>query len=349
MKTVSPFEANLLRILHCFLQRAPVEQVLPLIRSTRGRPPCLSRAAVELVQDALRKGCLWILARSGGWRRERHLRGEQISEGRLWERTPPEQLGLTFSRQTLAFLLWITAGPPGDERSSWRPPPEEWTLGDRLLVYFAYQALRKTSVASFLRAQPPFASQELCRLAFPDDFAGCPAPVGTDFSPWSTSPGSCILEALQPELTERWLQVERGKGQIGDGQHMRALGQAQEHVLTAFCEAVDRAGRRDLARFLLHVAVRLLHENPSADAWIGRLALRGLRLADRTETCRAALVLLRQLERFQQWEKQARTVGYFDAGYAASQLWKADWEHCQGDSLCGQAQAILRAVEPLAG
>jgi hypothetical protein len=40
-------------------------------------------------------------------------------------------------------------------------------------------------------------------------------------------------------------------------------------------------------------------------------------------------------------------VGYFDEGYAASQLWKADWEAHAGDLLCEHATAIARAVDPL--
>src|SRR6516162_3110461 len=61
MKTVSRFEANLLRILRSFLQRAPLERALPLVMEPSDRPPCLSRAVVELVQDHLRKGCVWLL------------------------------------------------------------------------------------------------------------------------------------------------------------------------------------------------------------------------------------------------------------------------------------------------
>src|SRR5262245_54049329 len=88
MKAVSRFEANLLRILHGVLGRAPAEQVVPLVQKRLPRPKCLRREAVELVQDALGKGTVWILAREG-WRRERFLRGGTVRDGRLWQRTPP--------------------------------------------------------------------------------------------------------------------------------------------------------------------------------------------------------------------------------------------------------------------
>src|SRR4051812_38641568 len=72
MKVVSRFEANLLRILHFFLRRLPAEQALPLAAAGLKAPACLGRPAVGLVQDALAKGTVLLLARAGGWRRERH-------------------------------------------------------------------------------------------------------------------------------------------------------------------------------------------------------------------------------------------------------------------------------------
>ena len=61
MKSVSRFEANLLRLLYYFLQQAPVQQALPLLEAKTDRPRCLSRNAVELVKDALGKGCVRLL------------------------------------------------------------------------------------------------------------------------------------------------------------------------------------------------------------------------------------------------------------------------------------------------
>ena len=43
----------------------------------------------------------------------------------------------------------------------------------------------------------------------------------------------------------------------------------------------------------------------------------------------------------------ARGVGYFDEGYAASQLWKADWEQVQGDLMVERAHAIVRQLDPM--
>jgi hypothetical protein len=350
MQTVSRFEANLLRLLYFFLRREPLERAAPLLAQRLRPPPCLSRGAVNLVCDALRKGCTFLLAHRGGWRIERHLRGEQIAEGRLWQRTPPAELALRFSEHTLSFLVWITAARPGDEEPAWQPPADELTLGDLLFLFFAHEGLRQApdgQEASSLRTRPPFATHALCRLAYPEDFTEVPKKDAPDFSLWTKGVGACILEAMQPFLAARWMLVEGSKERLADPQEMRTLGQSQERVLTAFLDAVEQAGRKDLARFLLAAAANLLGPHAHAGTWTGRLQLAGLRVADRVGTCHAAASFLRHLERLRTWEQQARGVGYFDEGYQASQLWKSDWEHFAGDELYTRAQAILRQMDPM--
>jgi hypothetical protein len=346
LKVVSRFEANLLHILRFFLRRVPAEQALPLLLRGCPRPRCLSRPAVELVQDTLAKGTMLLLARAGGWQRERFLRGSGVVEGRLWRRTPPAELGLEFSGHTLRFLIWITGAKLFEGREEWSAPENGLTPGDRLLLLYAYGAVRHNEkVAARLRDRAaPVLRNALCRLAYPEDFAGLTDVP--DFRPWTDGVAACILEALQPELATCLLAVERSKGKIADWQRMRALGQSQERVLGAFLDALETADRRDLARFLLQALAALLTREPTARHWIGALQVGMLRVLDRTEAYRAALVLLRQTERLRDWEQRARQVGYFDEGYAASQLWKADWEAFQGEVLSERAHAVLREVEP---
>src|SRR5262249_2169259 len=105
--SVSRFEYNLLRLLKFLLGQAPMDQSIPLIQNKFTRPPCLSRTCVNLVEDTLSKGLTLYLVRSGGWRRERHLRGGKPIEGRVWERIPLEERVLTFSEHTLQFLVWL--------------------------------------------------------------------------------------------------------------------------------------------------------------------------------------------------------------------------------------------------
>src|SRR5580704_5599679 len=91
MQNVSRFEASLLRLLYYFLRREPVERALPLIEARSEPPACLSAGSVRLVQEALAKGCTFLLAQRGGWRDERHLRNEKPVGGRLRHPTTTEK------------------------------------------------------------------------------------------------------------------------------------------------------------------------------------------------------------------------------------------------------------------
>lgn len=339
MKTVSRFEANVLCILRFFLRRGPREQALPLIYRACDQPPCLGADAVTLVQDSLAKGCMAILARAGGWRKEKHLRGEQIAEGRLWERTPPAELGLKFSSHALDFLIWITAQDPTDEKTAWKPPRRELTVADQLLLYLAHAAMRDAA------GPKCFERGDLCRLAFPDDVEETTQP---DFTPWTAGLGACILEALQPELAEHWRNAEIGKARMKDWKALQKIGERQTAVLECFLDAVETAGRLDLTDFLLQTLARLLTPNATARLWVNEeVSKKPPRMADRLDLSRAALALVRQMERFRRWQDQSRGVGYLDEGYAASQLTKAAWERHGGEELHARARAIVREIDPL--
>jgi hypothetical protein len=347
-RAVSRFEANLLEILQFFLRRQRAERVARRILEPCERPRCLSRTAVELVQDTLAKGCTALLARTGGWRKERHLRNGRVMEGRLWQRTDPEDLGLAFSRHTLDFLIWVTAEKLGDGKLRWwTATGKKLTTGDQLLLYYAYGCLRDPNLIRDLGTKSLFAGNALCRLAYPEDFAQAPADVTFSFEPWTTGVGACILEALQPELADRWLEVERGKANVISWRQMQAHGRSQRQVLEAFFDALEATGRRDLARFVLMVLAELLPEDATAERWLRCVTDRGPTIAERTQTGREALVLLRQLGRLRRWALEARGVAFFEENYVASQLYKSDWEHWQGETLHARAEAILRQVEPL--
>jgi len=347
MKVVSRFEANLLRILDLFLRRVPLEQALPLITARCPQPKCLSRTAVELVQDHLAKGCTLLLSRWGAWRKERFLRAGQVAEGRLWERSAPKDLGLAFSEFSLRFLIWITVNNPADEKPALNLPEKDLTPADHLLFYLAYGALREKEaakeVAGALRSRRLVSGNVLCGLAFPEEVPG----TSMDFAPWTSGLGSAILESLQLYLADRWVMIERTKGTIADWDTLTRQSRNQEQVLDIFLQAVEAANRPDLARFLLEAAGRVLTPDANARMWVSAQAGGGRRLADRVDTYRSALALLHRVDRFRQQALRARSVGYFDEDYSASQLVKAEWERCGGELLCMRAQAVIRELDPM--
>lgn len=350
MQNVSAFEASFLRLLYYFLRREPIERALPLIEARLEMPSALGTGAQRLVREALAKGCTYLLAQRGGWRDEPYLRAMKKKTGRLWHRTPPEQLGLTFSAQTLRFLFWITAARPTDKQPTWHPDHDQLTHGDLVFLFFAHEGLRDTSDTLGtvnLRKREPFQRHALCWLAYPEDYTQVPDDVVPVLTPWVDPLGSCVLEALQPELTERWIHVESSKERIEQPATMRALGASQDRILDAFLSALEKANRRDLARFLLRAAHHLLGANAHSGMWTGALQMGGQRLADRAATYQAATSLLRHLDRLAGWTRWARGVWRFDEEFDAAQLWLEDWEHYQGDSLVPRAQTIIRNLDPM--
>jgi hypothetical protein len=347
---VSRFEYNLLTILRFVLGQVPAEQAMPLMKARASRPACLSRTAVELVQDTLAKGCVLFLVRSGGWRRERFLRAGQPTAGRVWDRVPEAERSLDFSRHALEFLIGLTADVPGGNNDTWDALTDELTPGDELLFYLAYEALtRDADTAAALQRKAAFRENRLAWLTHPGDFAGPDEPTPPRFDPLFEKQWAAILECLQPYLTVHWIRAERQKGLAADWKAMRLRGRAEFAALSAFLAAAERAGRYDLARFVLRANAELLSAgDPAVTDWTGGLAGNApARLADRLETQRAALAFVRTAETLAGWEQQARSIGYFDDGYAAAQLWKADWEAANGDEVVARARRLLRQLEPL--
>jgi hypothetical protein len=344
-RAVSRFEAHLLRLLRSFVQ--PVsEAALTMPGGRLAVPAGLSAECLHLVRDTLRKGIVVYLARAGGWRRERHLRGGQPAEGRLWERTPAGDLGLAFSKHSIAFLMWLTAGRP-EGPDAWQAKIGELTLGDQFLLFLGYEKMREREAAAALKARAVIQANALLRLFYPEDFASTDGPV--DFAPWTQGTGAAIVEALQPRLRDRWLEQERAKAGITDWTRIRQVGESQERSLAAFLSACEAAKRPDLARFLLQAMADLLSRDLTPAFWAGGLSddEAPTRLAERVESKRQALAVLRQVERLAGWTRGYAGTQFFDENYAAAQLWLADWEQHRGDEIAAIAEGLLRQVEPL--
>ena len=285
MRQVTRFESNLIKIAHAMVGRAPAAQVAKLLARRWKRPRCLSRDCVDLVQDALAKGCTYALA-TGGWRKETFLRDEQSLAGRLWQRTPPEELGLEFSVFGLDFLIWLTEADVAHD-DVWQPyETASMTTGDRLLLALALDAVAETEIGLRWAASEPFASDGLCALTHPELVAQSSAAFEPTFDVWMTPIGQPILEAMQFRLARSWRHLESAKGAIISRDRMMTLGRAQRITLAAFLNAVDQAGRRDLARWLLIALRDTVAGSSDISHWTGAVDVQGLRVAQRTEVYR---------------------------------------------------------------
>jgi hypothetical protein len=313
----------------------------------------LSVNAVELVKDTLAKALILFLVRAGGWRNDKFLRHNVPTPGRVWHRIPLEERILKFSPPVMEFLMWLTAEKVPDTKKAWDAAPKTLTPADELFFALAFDALRHdTQVLAVLRDRAAFQRNPFCWLLAPGDLAGGEVAdvQPPDFVPLFHGERAVFLECLQHYLEQRWIAQERARGQISDWAKMRSTGQADYATLRHYIEAADAARRHDLARFILRVNAAILSLNPTPDFWTGGLQGSGPpRLADRLETQRAALAVPRQMELLREWQSRARVVAFFDDDYAASQLWKSEWEAVQGDRLAERAQAIIARLEPLRG
>jgi hypothetical protein len=345
MKEVSEFEAKLLRILRCLMHSTSADQSLSLFVQATPRPKCLSRQCIELVQDYLKKGVTEWLARSG-WMTGRFLRHQAIVAGRLWERHPPESLRLTFSRNSMELLIWLTAENFSDPASPVAIDVESVTPGDELLMLMTFSALRSTLGAAILVKQPGFRNHGLIALLFPEVVAVLNGFGEPNISIWCQQDRAWILEALQSKLAHQWFSMENFKRSSSNYTDLKKIGEMQSSVHTRLCEAAESFGRQDLCVFLL-MAARLLFQAVTVDRWYDRLDLRLLRMTERAPIFRAGLAFFLGLNRLEQWTQRAQSVGFYDEDYRASQLWKSEWERLGGDALCLRARRIIELVDPL--
>ncbi len=345
MTIVRPFEADLLHVLHAILGRAPVDRAAAIVERPGSAPKCLTRGALALIEEALARGSVRKLARGDGWLRERYCQGEGegVSEGRLWERHSPTDLGLSFTEQSLEFLIRLVAGKLDDLSLH----VNALSTGDQFLTFLAYDAFRKTKHGTTFRSRHFIRTHGLCRLAFPADFAKLEKLDEPNLESWFEPDRARVLESLQRALVDSWLDAEREKWIGHDPIVVIQAGREQKRVIDSFFEAADRAGRRDLARFFPRVARAILSNPAELRERLQTAQVKALRLADRAWVGRSALIVLDALDRVRRWEQEARSVGYFDDGYAVAQLLKADWERIGGDELYASGRALLRAIDPL--
>jgi hypothetical protein len=306
---------------------------------------------VDLVKDTLAKACVLFLVRQGGWRNDRFLRDSEPVVGRVWERNPLDERSLVFSSAILEFLIWATAEKVHDAKLPWDAAPLTLTPADELFFWIVLDAVRiDPDLLAALRKKEAFRRNPFCWISFPGDMVvGDEADV-PDLAPLFEGKMAVFLEGLQTHLEHRWIRSERMKGQIGDWKAMRQQGRAEFASLQVFLSAAEKANRADLARFMLRANSALFTGDMTPVFWTGGLQGSGPpRLADRLATQRSALALPRQMETLEAWQQRARSVGFFDSDYQASQLWKSEWEAYNGDRVAERARAAIEMLEPLRG
>lgn len=353
---VAESEAELIRVLRALIT-GDAQGVTGRMFRLAALPPAISTAAERVLGDALAQ--VWPAL----WRRSGALpialaEGEATRRGRIWALRPP--VGLTFSTVTLQLLRWLVTAPPLPEqrpvgrrrrlreveevgvdhlaRRAAGPPP---SVGDQVIGYLTLEATEGTPLQARVAAHRPVRELALAWLGFPDvmsapgpaDDAEAHAIALAGLDALATGAGAVVAESLAGDLGRRWRAIELAKRQATQPGELIALGAAQDAVLDRFMAACDRAGRRELAGFVLDAAAPLLERGLSP---LPAELDRATSLAIRAQARVAAGALLRGVVRWAGWDEAHRGVRFMDDDYAASQLLLARFERV---GAAGTAQA----------
>lgn len=347
MNRVAQSEAELLTVARTLVGQADAQAAEPLLRVGRPVAPTLGPTAAGLLKKTLAAGGVLQLARRGGWQRRRHLRGGEVVAGRLWERHP--KLQLHFTQASMKLCRWMLASSLSLPEVPELAIDGELSLADELLHYLACDLLARSGCSGAIEPAGAFGRSCLCWLGFPSDLRGHPPaselPSAERIAAWLAGGGAVLLEALQGDLTARWIETERAKHRILDGAAMSDLGDRQTRLLDALLAALERAGREDLAGFLLQAGARLLPEGVSARSWCSGLDPRSP-LSERSRARRLAGAFLRSLVRIHGWVERWRLTPFFEEGYAAAQALLAQWETL-GDAAYRRALGVLQELESI--
>jgi hypothetical protein len=331
---VTRAEANLLTLARVAVGAWSAQDALRLLVSTAQAPEKLGPTARRLLSETLARGTVAGLARRGGWRPERGQR--------LWQRAslPP----LHFTANLVRLFRWMLAHPLGAAEVPPLVLDGALTLAEQAVVTMLLEQLRWTGCETALALQPAIRQAPLVVLAHAAELARA-APLDA-VPPLDVAASAVLIEGLRDSLASAWVQGERLKRDQDRPEVLARIGRAQAAVLDAFLGAIDAAGQRQLAGFLVDAAVDWLGRERSAEAYVRGLS-RDAPLRDRTEARRQAAAFLRALERLRAWDREHRAVRFIDDGYDLAQRLAKDWERL-GEQGFTQAARLVAELDTLA-
>lgn len=311
MPIVSASEAEIVTMARA-LTAPHAHDVWALLAGSRNMPAKMGPTSARLVGDALAQ--IWpALWKRDGARPGATITAGKVRRGRGWERHPVT--ALKFSTVALQTIRWLVATPLAATNTGDKLTGKPLAIGDQIVIFLALDIAAGTPAQSTIARQALVRATPLAWLGFPQLMAG--SKDAPSFDSLVTGPGAVAVEALQLDLAERWRSVDVGKRSITDPEALIALGLAQDATLDAYMAACDKAGRRDLAGFVIDAALPLLEKGIAP---IPRELDPTKPLSIRAAARLGAGALLRGVSRWQQWDELHRGVRFLDDDYEAAQL-----------------------------
>lgn len=330
---VTRAEGNLLTLARVAVGAWPAQDALRLFVSTAQAPSKLGPTARRLLSDTLAKGTVAALARRGGWAKE--------GGHRLWQRYPAP--ALDFTANLVRLLRWVLSTPMTGGQAEPVVLQGALTPAEQAVVVLLFEQLRGLGCEATLALQPAVREAPLVVLAHAADLArAAPLDEAPDFD---VAALAVLVEGLRDVFARAWVQGERLKREQDRPEVLSRIGRAQAQVLGRFFDAIDGAGQRQLASFLVDAGARWLSRPRTADEYV-RALNPDAPLRERTEARRQAGALLRALERLRAWDREHRGVRFIDDGYELAQRLVKDWERL-GEPGFGAAARLVAELDAL--
>ena len=339
--SVTRSEAYLLTVARVAVGVVPPMDAMRLLVTSVSPPQKLGPTARAALSDTLSRGAVLSLARQGGWLKDGAVR--------LWERHQPPPL--SFTGNTVRLLSWLLTTPLAEADAGpllFRGP---LTVAEDFLIALLIDRLRGTGCDALLARQLSIRRLPLTTLAHAALMA---RELSLDeMPPFDVAVLAPFLEGMRVLLGRSWLAAERSKRDLVAPDMLSRLGRAQTDVLETFLTAIDKAGRRDLATFLIDAGSSWLAANRTAEE-LTRSMSADAPLRERTDARRRAAAMLRSFARLREWDQQHRSVRFIEDDYALAQRLVVDWERLgergftRAATLVTELDAIptLRPVEP---
>lgn len=331
--TVTRAEANLLTLARVAVGVIPPMDVMRLLVTPVPPPQKLGPTARGALADTLGRGTVLALARQGGWLPD--------GERRLWERY--ERVPLAFTGNTVRLLQWLLATPLAEHDGKPLFFEGALTPAEDLLVALVLDRLRGTGCDALLARQLALRGLPMTTLVHAAVMAR-DLPLD-EVPPLDVAAYAPLLEGTRTLLSRAWLAAERWKRELSQPDLVSRVGRAQEAVLGAFLSAIDAAGKRELAGFLVDAAVQWVTPERTAEDLV-RALVPDAPLRERTDARRRAAAMLRALARLRAWHDEHRNVRFIEDHYEAAQRLVVDWERL-GERGFSQAAALVAELDAI--
>ena len=335
--TITRAETNVLTLARVAVGAIPAMDVMRLLVSSVSTPVRLGPTARAALADTLSRGTVLALARQGGW--------ITFGDQRLWERSSPPKLGYTGN--LIRLINWLLATPLTEVEQPPLTLKGPLTAAEDAFVALLLDRLRGTGCEAALARQPALRSSPLTILAHAGLLVReAPLTGQVHFDVHALAPW---VEGFRTLLARSWLALERQRRELTEPSVLTRIGQTQEAVLGGFLDAIHRAGRHDLATFLIDVGVQWVTPERKAEDFTKSMSL-DAPLRERTEARRRSAAVLRALAILRTWDQEHRSVRFIDEGYDVAQRLVADWERLgeRGFTRAAELVTELDAIPTLA-